>query len=836
MHILIDMQGAQNGSRHRGIGRYTRSLIQKLCELSLGKHRVSLLMNGAFDNLDEIKMLFSGYVHESDVHVWVPFGDPSFRWIGNDLRRKASEYLREAVIHEIAPDALIVSSTVEGCDDPTVVTINKHFTDTFTAAIFYDAIPGIYQDDYLADARSRQWYFEKIEQLQRADAIFSISQSSKMEAIDHFSIAEEKIVNISTAVSSDFCARSRTINPSSTILHEKSIGEKYILYSGASDVRKNIPRLIEAFSLLPAELKAKFKLVLAGGMPEAHEKDLRSYVSQFKLDNDQVIFTGWVNDEDLATIYAKATLFVFPSIHEGFGLPILEAMNYGVPVIGSDASSIPEVVSLPEALFDPLDARSICRKIEQALIDGSFRRRLVQNSERRRNAFSWESTARRALELLESVQERSMPIVCSKSDELHANHVLDILSSDVAHLHPDEIIEPIIKSLPQPRQRRQIFVDVSELHTRDSKTGIQRVVRNILVHLSKAVTINDVIVPVATTVDTEYRVSNKVGSRYIPSFITVEDPLPNFRAGDLFLGLDFQDVLVPRRAGFFDQIRSMGVACYFVIYDMLPLKLREHFPSQVAVNYNAWLNTVARSDGLIAISRSVADEVIHWMTETKLSLRKPVRIGHFRLGSDISSSSNVPLNAGLVAWLKLQKSARLFVTVGTIEPRKGHAQILSAMDKLWMRGEPHSLVVIGKKGWNCEDLIRRISEHPENGRRLLWLNNASDKDLITVLQAADALIAASEGEGYGLPIVEAQRLGLAVIARDLPVFREVAGDNATYFSGKSGNDLEQCISQWLETYQRPQYAAVSRVGFTWVDSANELSDILCRNKWYTTFL
>lgn len=842
MHILIDIQGAQNGSRHRGIGRYTRAFTQMLCELSLGRHRISLLANGAFESAEEFKSkdesrnMFAGYIDPNDVHIWYPFGDPSFRWTGNNLRRRASEYLREAVIHEISPDVLIVTSVVEGCDDATVVTINKHFSDTFTAAIFYDAIPAIYEKEYLGDARSREWYFEKVQQLQRADALLTISESSKNEAIEYFKIKKNKITNISTASDDDLLGKGVLAKQCDVILSRLSIDKHYVLYSGASDARKNLPRLIDAFAALPTELRGEFKLVLAGGMPEPHMHHLREVANAARLDESDVILTGWVSDEELAALYANAALFVFPSFHEGFGLPVLEAMNFDIPVIASNVSSVPEVVVLEEALFDPMSTTEISSKIEHALADDAFRQRLLANGRRRRKAFSWESTARRALDVIEQVPARPRRFVAADAEARHVNHILDLLGHDASIMDRSAIVSPISMSLSSPQSQRRIFVDVSELHVRDSRSGIQRVVRNILANLPDAVGERYSVVPVMGGVGESYRISNKVGTWLIPGYVPIADPNPVFSEEDIFLGLDFQDVIISKQAEFFDDIRKAGVMCYFIVYDMLPLQLQRYFPQEVARNYNGWLNTVARCDGLIAISKTVADDILDWMTQTRLSSARPVRVGHFKLGSDIKVDRDLVVDVGLNQWLSSRGQSRLFVAIGTIEPRKGQAQIVAAMTELWKQGIDLSLAFVGKRGWDCDELVGSLVHHPEYGKRLLWLEDASDADLLAALRAADALIAASEGEGFGLPLVEAQRFGVPIIARDIPVFREVAGDEAVYFSGMTGKALSTCLADWLTNNKVARRRTRKRADFSWSDSAANLAAVICENQWYKTFV
>jgi glycosyltransferase involved in cell wall biosynthesis len=164
----------------------------------------------------------------------------------------------------------------------------------------------------------------------------------------------------------------------------------------------------------------------------------------------------------------------------------------------------------------------------------------------------------------------------------------------------------------------------------------------------------------------------------------------------------------------------------------------------------------------------------------------------------------------------------IFLMVGTLEPRKGHHQVLEAFEQLWQRGLDVNLVIVGKQGWLVEQLVKKISLHPELGRRLLWLDGISDEYLEKVYAASTCLIAASEGEGFGLPLIEAAQHGLPVIARDLPVFREVAGDHAFYYSGNEPKSLVDALWRWIELYRQgkaPKSDGMPRL--TWEQSAGQ---------------
>jgi glycosyltransferase involved in cell wall biosynthesis len=148
--------------------------------------------------------------------------------------------------------------------------------------------------------------------------------------------------------------------------------------------------------------------------------------------------------------------------------------------------------------------------------------------------------------------------------------------------------------------------------------------------------------------------------------------------------------------------------------------------------------------------------------------------------------------------------------VGTVEPRKGYLQAIAAFEHLWNEGVDANIVIVGKEGWKdlpndlrrtIPEIVSRLRHHPELGRRLFWLEGISDEYLEKIYTASTCLIAASEGEGFGLPLIEAAQHKLPIIVRDIPVFREVAGNHAFYFSGKEPTDLAGAVVRWLELYR-----------------------------------
>jgi glycosyltransferase involved in cell wall biosynthesis len=171
--------------------------------------------------------------------------------------------------------------------------------------------------------------------------------------------------------------------------------------------------------------------------------------------------------------------------------------------------------------------------------------------------------------------------------------------------------------------------------------------------------------------------------------------------------------------------------------------------------------------------------------------------------------------------------------VGTIEPRKGYAQVLAAFEKLWSEGRPLRLVIVGKSGWMVQELIDRLRVHSRLGQLLFWLQEVNDADLDRIYEACSCLIAASEGEGFGLPLIEAAQHNLPILARDIPVFREVAAGHAAFFDGTATDSLARTITEWLELRAQNRIPRAEGIPWvTWAQSAERLKAIFLENHWY----
>ena len=275
-------------------------------------------------------------------------------------------------------------------------------------------------------------------------------------------------------------------------------------------------------------------------------------------------------------------------------------------------------------------------------------------------------------------------------------------------------------------------------------------------------------------------------------------------------------------------MRRLGVCVKFVIYDLLPIFFPQGFVPRASGDYTNWLKVVLRTDEGICISRTVAKELSDWIRVNAPEYREVFRINWFHLGADIKYphlSRGLPIDSEGV--LKEMVVRPTFVMVGTIEPRKGHAQVLDAFELLWSDGQDISLAIVGKPGWIVETLVERLRSHRELGKRLFWLESISDEYLEKIYICSTCLIAASYGEGFGLPLIEAAQHKLPIIARDIPVFREVAGENAFYFSGASSAELANAIRKWRLLEAQGKAPSSKDIRWqSWADSTRELAKIV----------
>ena len=1240
MKLVIDLQGAQTESQFRGIGRQARAMTEAMVRHAPAHDIVLLLNRGLPENIEVLHRQLLDLVPRSSIKFFDIPGNVFEREFANSWRMRAAELAREAFIAGLKPDVVHVSSLFEGINDNAVTSIGLLEAPHATSVTLFDLIPLYDPPAYLGADAVRRFYYRRAQSLKRADLLLAISESARSEAVEMLNIPAERIDVTMLAADAKFRVVPRTPTGTALLRARYGIPGPFVLYVGAIEARKNVGLIIEAFGKLPAGLRGTVSLVFGGKLQAPERTRLVMAAVRAGVDARQLVFPGYIDDRDLPALYGLCDLFVFPSMHEGFGLPALEAMACGAPVLSARNSSLPEVMGRDDLLFGTHDPDELAAKMQRILTDLPYADTIRQWGVAQADRFSWDEMGRRAVSALERLHDRNaaratavgalrrrprlaffspLPadrsgiadyssellkelgchydVECVLADtvltdpwvlgnfvcrdvaffrrhaasydrvvycignssfhthmfelierypgvvilhdfflsgvfnwlghtgqqppegflrELYLTHgltalihatrfgrdaaakrfaanriafepslgvivhsrwavteaealygpaitakmrqlpllrgvvptarrdavrqrlglradqllvcsfgfvaetklgdklleawrfagagqaagarlvyvgelersswgnrfeasiqssagvvnatvtgfldegqyadylaaadlavqlrtdsrgetsraVLDCMAAGVpvivnAHGPASELPDDVVAKVPDefstydlaqaidalcgdgakrqalgsrgqgwvrthhhptvvgravfdaveafhstsdgarqaavlramqelyahafpsgqdfqavatiiaqatPRVGlRRILFDVTLLAEEDRRTGIERVVRSMLAQLMARPPAGYHVEPVRMEGNglrfARQFVAHRLG---IPANV-LPDVAVDYDAGDLYLMLEWPADRLPNLVGWLQGFRQAGGRVVIGINDLLPLMMPHRFPPFIGPVAERWFQSVVRvADQLVCISRAVADDVLRFGAAFADHRNAPIAVDHYRCGHDIGQSiptKGLPEQAaGLLARLA---SCKAFLMVGTVEPRKGHGQVLAAFAHLWARQLDVALVIVGKRGWMVEEVEALINASPELGSRLFWLDNISDEYLERLYRSCAALVAASEGEGFGLPLVEAASHRLPVIARDLPVFREVAGDHAFYFDATSPTGLADVMESWLALDAAGQVPASEGMELvSWRESAGQLTSALFAGAHY----
>ncbi|WP_233193132.1 glycosyltransferase [Acidimangrovimonas sediminis] len=368
-----------------------------------------LLFNGMIGKEnDHLRREFEAEFPEAEVRFWTAAAPAGRR--GAEDRRQAAVAIREAAIRDCGADAVVVTSFFEGGDDDGVTAVGA----TPTAVLLHDLIPHLFPEIYLRDPQVREWYAGKIEDLRRVGCLLAISDCSAQDGITHLGIDAARVVNISSDVDPMFATRPVSESARAALGQEFGLTRPFLMYTGGIDQRKNIPALISAFAALPEAIVADHQLAIVCQAGPGEKETLLRHAREAGLAEGAVVLTGFVSDDTLVTLYNDCKAFVFPSLYEGFGLPALEAMRCGAPVIGAGVSSVPEVIGRADALFDPASVPEMAQMIEKVLTDDGFREDLRGFAPAQAARFDWNESARLALAAVRRMVEEAASPAAAK--------------------------------------------------------------------------------------------------------------------------------------------------------------------------------------------------------------------------------------------------------------------------------------------------------------------------------------------------------------------------------------------------------------------------------------
>ena len=550
----------------------------------------------------------------------------------------------------------------------------------------------------------------------------------------------------------------------------------------------------------------------------------------------RVIVTGFLSTDQYQTYLAAADVAVQlrTNSHGETSAAIADCLNHALPLIVNSHGSAAELND------------DVAIKLPDEFANSELTCRLESLREYPALAESFGVRAR------DHLQRTASPAQAASKyrDAIHSSHARLVVHSSVLAdrflasvpaigdcVSLRELAKAIALTIPDPKSHKCIYVDVSETRRHDLRTGIQRVVRAILLALLNNPPTGYRVEPVFFSHEQGkwllyYARGYSLDLINAPLELLLDD-ICEPCVDDYLVCLDYSVgcVLGAARQGLFLDYRNRGVRIVAVVYDLLPVLMPAAFPKESSHHHAQWLREISRFNSLVCISNSVADELRTWLEGSGLLalVDKSFMVSWFHLGADLRRSlptTGLP-NGYRDTLAKLQGSST-FLMVGTVEPLKGHLQVLRAFMCLWQERVNCNLVIVGKSGWDGQssdvnDTLMILRKSRELNNRLYWLEAISDEYLEEVYSASACLIAASYGEGFGLPLIEAAQHSLPIIARDIPVFREVAGDSAFYFSDCSPESLAQSLLHWLSLYSEGRHpTSESLAWLTWEQSANML--------------
>ncbi len=360
--IVVDIQALQNPlHRERGIGRYIIDHVDAL--IDAGAPLEALVLN---------PMAPVPHVPEH----WID--RRLMQWNTPAVMRSALQRWPNVVYHIASPFEPTVPEsglvTPHGVRDATVLSVTV-----------FDVIPYVFPAVHQPTETLRSFFRRRARLISTADLVLTISEHTRTDSINTFALDPNKVVNTSTGGAAFFAPSDR---------RPKTDERSYVLtVSGWGDPRKDPSTTFRAYASLPAKIREQHRLVVVCNLPPEGNDAWRHETRELGLRDEEVHFTGHIDDEELRSLYTHAEIYVTSSRYEGFGLPVLEAARCGTPSLTTSVSSLPEVLAYPPATFPPGDHISLARLLQQALTDAQFRAALLEASQRAAATYTWDRVA-----------------------------------------------------------------------------------------------------------------------------------------------------------------------------------------------------------------------------------------------------------------------------------------------------------------------------------------------------------------------------------------------------------------------------------------------------------
>ena len=377
-------------SKNRGIGNYALSQFKSMVENDKDNSYFFFNIIEGFDFISKVK---TNNIKQFDFYS----GENKFIIENKEYKEIYGDIIKN-FIKDNKIDVFYITSPFES----SYTTYEKEwFLGIKVVSTVYDIIPYVLKERYLTDKKTKNWYMACVENLRWNDKNLVISQSVKDDMIKYLNFQENKIDVIFGAV--DYHYKKIEIDPAikKEIFNKFDIKDKFVMCTGGDDDRKNIAGLIEAYAQMPKELIDEYQLVIVCKLSQQSEYKYNQLVKSKNIFG-RVIFTNFVSTEELIYLYNLAVLMAFPSIYEGFGLPVVEAWACGTPVLTSNNSSLGEIAGDGAIIVDPYSVSDISRGLVEALSIVDLEELLSKGKERLK-MFQWNRVADLAIKSINSL-------------------------------------------------------------------------------------------------------------------------------------------------------------------------------------------------------------------------------------------------------------------------------------------------------------------------------------------------------------------------------------------------------------------------------------------------
>lgn len=386
IRIGFDLQPLQSPfSANRGIGHYSRSLLRALLKKAHDE-------NLRFEGLDMAPHINPGVEAHPALRKHVMPTGPRQVLLHRRVRDLVGPTLVGRYLASAAPALFHATSPMDAWD----IFERDWFKQLPVVTTVYDLIPLIYKDHYLSDPKAEKAYRKRLRFIEQSDRLLAISDSVKSDLVRVAGIPANKIDVVYAGVSNEFRVQPLSDSEANRVRSKYGIRQPFVMCTGGADFRKNLPGLIESFAGLPSELRQSHQLVIVCHLDPTSEQELRRCGERCGVAGELVL-TNYVPFSDLVGLYNLAKAFAFPSLYEGFGLPVVEAMACGVPVLTSSTSSLGEIAADAALTVRPENLGEMTAGLRRLLEDEQLRSVLRAKGLDRAKDFTWEKTADRTI-------------------------------------------------------------------------------------------------------------------------------------------------------------------------------------------------------------------------------------------------------------------------------------------------------------------------------------------------------------------------------------------------------------------------------------------------------